>query len=427
MGSLGFHFFSVFNKVVSLLAVVLYVRWTLPYLGQERFGVWMTLSTFVAFINVFLDFGLGGSLVNHIAYSKARNNLRDLKEFTSSAFFFLLTAAVFFAILYYFISPLLVSSLGNGLNTSDQDEVRNSLLLLIGFFLISLPFITVDKTLEGLQLLYISSAWATVGNIISLIVTYIVTRNMLGIEWLIFSTVGIQCLFRIVYFFVEFNTRLRDGRPSLGSVKIDRALALVKSGMVLFLLNIFNVLAFQIDNFIISETSGVGEVPLFSLMQKLVAVSFFFWIYTTSLWPVFAEAHSKKDKAWIKKTVWFVLKLNSLIGIAFGLLILFFSGQILSLWTNNMVAQPSFAMKLGFALYIVLNGLIGTVAIVYNTGPLLKKQIIGFCMATVSSILLKFLFIKNLGIDYLMFMTFFPFLIFYVIPCFIKLREYVKA
>jgi O-antigen/teichoic acid export membrane protein len=421
-------FFSMFNKFISLLAIFFYVRWTLPYLGSEKFGVWMTMSTIITFVNIFSDFGLGSSLVNHVASSKAKRAFRDLKEFTSSAFFFLALTGLLIGVGFYLFKADLLSIMANGIdNAADISEVDTALICLFFFFLVSLPFVIIDKTLEGLQLTYISSIWIAAGNLLSLVVMFVFTQKSLGLFWLVLGTVGIQSLFRIAYFFIEFNGRLSVARPSVNSVNLEKASSLLKFGLVFFILNLFNVLAFQFDNILISKELGVDNVAVFALMQKLVTISFFFWFYTSSLWPAFAEAYSKDDKEWIRKTVKFMFTLNTILGLLFGLVIVFLSKHILALWAKGEIAEPSFTMCLGFALYILLNGLIGVISIIFNTGPLIRKQVVGFCLAAFSTLVLKFLLIGPLGVDYLMYLPILPFLCFYIIPCYLKYREYVKA
>lgn len=420
-------FFSVFNKGISLVAIFLYVRWTIPYLGNERFGVWMTLSTIITFITIFSDFGLSGSLVNQVAYAKAKNSYTELKKLTSSAFFFLCIVAVSIAICCYFFSSQIVSVLGNGLSSEQEiSEVKNGLLCLLLIFLINLPLVTVDKTLEGLQLAYVSSIWTATGNILSLGATYFVTQHSLGIVWLILSTMGVQAAFRVVYFLIEFNGRLKEGRPSFREMDTRRISTLLKYGLMFFLLNIFNVVSFQVDNIIISKELGVNKVAQFSLMQKLATISFFFLFYTASLWPAFAEAHAKGDKEWMRKTVSFLIKLNFFFSLAFGLIIIFLSPAIMSFWSKDVIARPSFVMSLGFALFILTNGMIAAVSIFFNSGPMLRKHVIEFCVAGICTVLLKFLFVKQLGPDYLMYMSVLPFLFIYLIPCYVKYRKFIR-
>lgn len=420
--------FSLLNKLVSLLAIFFYVRWTIPYLGQERFGVWMAMSSIIAFIAVFSDLGLGSSLVNYIAATKLKEERSTLKEYISSAFFFLLIMSCSLGLILFGLNNQILLLIGNGLQNADYiSEVRLSIFLLFSFFLIGLPFIIIDKTLEGLQLTYISSIWAGVGNILSLLITYIFTQYSLPIYWLIVSTIGVQSIFRIFYFFLEFQGRLKGFGPSFTKYNVDTLVKLLKHGLLFFILNLFYVLAFQVDNLIITKELGVKNVPVFSLMQKLITISLFFWFYTISLWPAFAEAHSNNDKVWIKKTTRFVALLNTSFGLLFGLVIIFFSSTILFYWSKGEVGSPSFQMKLGFALFVVVNGLISTAGMVFNTGPLVKKHALEFCLASFVTICCKMFFVKKFGVDYLMYLSILPFVLLYLLPCFLKYRKYVQS
>ena len=62
---------------VAVLALIITVPMTLPYLGEERFGVWMTVSSLAAMLS-FLDFGVGNGLVNRIAIVNANHDRDEL-------------------------------------------------------------------------------------------------------------------------------------------------------------------------------------------------------------------------------------------------------------------------------------------------------------------------------------------------------------
>ena len=49
---------NVLNKAMSMLVVIAGAALTLPYLGPERFGLWMLLSSFLVLFS-FLDMGIG--------------------------------------------------------------------------------------------------------------------------------------------------------------------------------------------------------------------------------------------------------------------------------------------------------------------------------------------------------------------------------
>jgi O-antigen/teichoic acid export membrane protein len=64
---------SVAAKAVSIITMLIVVPLTLNYLGAERYGLWMTISSVIAMM-VFADFGIGNGLMNAITESYGKND-----------------------------------------------------------------------------------------------------------------------------------------------------------------------------------------------------------------------------------------------------------------------------------------------------------------------------------------------------------------
>src|SRR5437879_5520509 len=67
------------STLLGLLAILITVPLTLPYLGEERFGVWMTIASLAATLS-FLDLGIGNALINHVASASAANDPPRLRQ-----------------------------------------------------------------------------------------------------------------------------------------------------------------------------------------------------------------------------------------------------------------------------------------------------------------------------------------------------------
>ncbi|MGZ4985454.1 MAG: lipopolysaccharide biosynthesis protein, partial [Chthoniobacterales bacterium] len=87
------------GTVVGLATVPL----TLGYLGAERYGIWVTISTLLAFLS-FSDFGIANSLSNALGKAYGEGQPEIAARYVSSAFFLfcliaaaVISAAVFFA------------------------------------------------------------------------------------------------------------------------------------------------------------------------------------------------------------------------------------------------------------------------------------------------------------------------------------------
>src|SRR5689334_4882794 len=99
------------NLFVGFISVPLAVG----YLGRERYGVWITISSLLAFLSI-TDFGLIGSLLNALADAYGRDDRRQAQRYVASAFWLLIAIATVlwlpFAAASHWIAAQLFS--GNG-------------------------------------------------------------------------------------------------------------------------------------------------------------------------------------------------------------------------------------------------------------------------------------------------------------------------
>src|SRR5689334_22756939 len=79
---------SVAAKIISVGTALISVPLALNYLGAERYGMWMTMSSLVAMLS-FADFGIGNGVVNAVANAHGRDQIVEIRNYISSGFFVL--------------------------------------------------------------------------------------------------------------------------------------------------------------------------------------------------------------------------------------------------------------------------------------------------------------------------------------------------
>src|ERR1700682_1836109 len=80
---------SFIAKALNLLISFLSVPLTIHYLGAERYGVWLTISSLLTWMAL-TDFGLSGNaLVNVLAESSGNDDMEPARQYVSSAFWVL--------------------------------------------------------------------------------------------------------------------------------------------------------------------------------------------------------------------------------------------------------------------------------------------------------------------------------------------------
>ena len=76
---------SVFIKGLSMIVGFLIVRITLDYLSQNTYGIWLTLTSFLAWFS-FFEIGLGSGLRNKLAEALAVKNYELGKSYVSTTY-----------------------------------------------------------------------------------------------------------------------------------------------------------------------------------------------------------------------------------------------------------------------------------------------------------------------------------------------------
>ena len=95
---------SFFIKGISIVTGLLMVPLTISYVNQSQYGIWLTLSSVIAWFS-FFDIGFGNGLRNKFAESKASGNDFMVKAYVSTTYgilsmIFIMVWIIFFLVNY---------------------------------------------------------------------------------------------------------------------------------------------------------------------------------------------------------------------------------------------------------------------------------------------------------------------------------------
>jgi len=83
---------SIFSRAAAIGAAFVSVPFTIKYLGTERYGLWMTVSSISAML-AFSDFGMGNGLLSKVAEASGRNDREAAARAVTSALVMLTAVA----------------------------------------------------------------------------------------------------------------------------------------------------------------------------------------------------------------------------------------------------------------------------------------------------------------------------------------------
>ncbi len=181
---------SVVGKAVNVFTSLLTVRLTLRYLGTERYGLWMSVTSIVSLL-FFADLGIGNGLLTAIAEARGRDDVDAVHRNVSSAFFVLvgITAAFLgvFACTYPFIPWARVFNVSSPIAVH---EAGPAVIVFLCCFLANIPLDVVQRVQTGHQEGYLANFWTIVGNVSGLVLLLIVMHRHGGLPWLILAILG---------------------------------------------------------------------------------------------------------------------------------------------------------------------------------------------------------------------------------------------
>jgi len=389
---------SLLSRATSMVTMVLTVSLTIPYLGVERFGVWMTISS-LAGILTFMDLGVGNALTNRVTEAASKNDQVLLANTISGGLGFLLLLSL--AMIFFLNAVSLVLPWNDLIKANDEvtgSEMRRSVHVFLVFFSLTIFTSGVQRVFHGLQRGFESHISAVGGSLLSLIVLWWAASGEAGIPMLLASGMSGQMAASVALGLLLVRRGLL--RPLQITISIRSQFRnLIKVGWLFFLLQLGTVIGWGADTLIISSTLGASSVAIFSITQKLfLFASQPLAIVNAPLWPAFADAHFHGDKAFIRRTLRRTLLGNLIFGLLISLALLFFAEMIISKWTSDVIKVP-FALLAVYAIWVVCDVLGNAFAMFMNGCNIVKPQVYGVIALILVSIPLKLLLIMHFGIE----------------------------
>jgi len=419
-------FASICSNGIGLAVNFIMVPLTYAYLGKEGFGLWMAISSLIMVLS-FTDLGLGNNLLNEVAYGSGEEDIKHIRSSVTNT----LIPLIFVSLLLVLLM-LVGNSQVNWINFfkltehASINEINKSVLTFVTIFIIGLPIKIINPVNDGFQEGYVNNFWQSIGNIFGLLNLFLCVRFQQGLPYLILAYSGTQLLATIMNFSVGV-IRKPFIRPSYKYIDFRKIKYMLKSGFVFFLLGFFTLAGLQVDNIIIANKLGADYVASYSILQKLVMLTFIVMVFIQSLWPAYAEAISRNDINWVQKTIKRMLKYSLLGGILFALSFYIFGPFVIEIWVRHDL-QISKSLLLGFSFYSLIWILVGNVAVILNSGKFLKFQLMILSTTAVIAILLKLYLIKSFGISIIIWLTNFTFLFFFIIPAYFFIKnKYFKG
>lgn len=413
----------VLSSLVTLVSLPLAVR----YLGPERFGVWATIASTVAFLNL-LDLGIASTLTNHIAHSYAVGDRQYAARYTANAL--LLTAAVACvagAILAIAWTTIDWVKLFNVSSAVSRAELSETIAAAVALVLLGLPASLAGRILAGYQEVHRSNAIMAIGTLANLggLLAGIVLQVSMPVLFVLatgWPTLANLAVLIAVVMWQKPWLRLR-----LALLEWAAARELLATGSGFFLIQVAGAVVFSSDNVVLSHFLGPAQVTPYSVTWRLVGLTAVMQgLLFPALWPAYAEAYTRGDYAWIRQAFRITMRGILALNLAFAALLLTF-GQTVIRWWAGAAAVPSLSLLGAMSLWAIISGTMTVESCLLAGVNRTRQQGVLSVVAAVLNLAVSVMLVQRIGAVGVIAGTILSYLIVLVVPQSLMVRRVLKS
>lgn len=390
-------FYSFLIKGGSIVVSFVLVPLTIDYLGTSDYGIWLTLSSVVAWFG-FFDIGLGNGLRNKFAESLALGKKELARSYVSTTYFGL-TAIFGIVWLIFFVISYFVDWHAIFNTPADQSDNLHALVVFVfSFFIIRFVLKLLAVIITADQRPAISNTFDPISNVISLIVIYILTITTKGSLMYLGMAVTASPVFVLIFAsFIFYSRDYKEYRPSLLHVKMSQFKELTGLGFQFFIIQIAVVIIFSTDNMIITQLLGPKEVAPYNIAYKYFnSITMAFAIIMNPLWSAYTQAYTVNDISWIRNITRKLIWIWILIFLTVSFMVLI-SGTVYTLWIKDRVEIP-FVITLFMGIFILISTWNNVYIYFINGTGKIRLQLYSSVISATANIPLSIYFARVMGL-----------------------------
>lgn len=381
------------SSAVALLSLPLAVR----YLGAERYGIWVTITTIAVWINL-LDLGIANTLTNHISCAYALQDNRAAARCFANALFLTGTMAALTGVSAILLFPHIHwIRLLNVSPRVSAAEVRHTAAVAIGLTLLALPCNLVSKILAGYQELHRNNYALCAGGLGSLCGLALGVGLRVSMPALFVMSVGCLTFTSLIMMIVVVGWQKRWLIPRLSFLDRNLIKELLNSGSSFFLIQVAAVVVFSSDNLIVSHYLGAAEVTPYSVIWRMVGlVALLQSLIFPALWPAYAEAYAKRQFGWIRRAFAATMAGTVALNLLCAAILLIFGRSLIRIWAGA-AAVPAFALLSAMCVWAVVNGFMSVESCLLAALNRTREQAVLSVIAAAVNIVLSLTWVRQFG------------------------------
>jgi O-antigen/teichoic acid export membrane protein len=386
-------------RAATIISALIVVPLCIDQLGNERYGMWLTLSSLFSFAYV-ADLGVTAGLQLAIAGADGKDDREAARRYVSTALSILLKTcglgAMVLAILYVAVDW---SSVFNVSSPRAVAEAGAGAMAFGGIWLVNTLTAVVMRVQYGYQRGYVTNLWQILGSVLTVVAVVTAVALDGGLPLLVIAAAGMPAIALLLNGIQLFGWHMRWLRPSPRHVDRDASRKLLRDGAWYLLAGLAYNAVYLSCNMLVAQWLGAGAVPEFGVPYRVAAVlTLLLAVIVNALLPAYAEAAERGDRRWLRRALIRSLSIATVLG-GFGAVVYVVAGKwVISLWVGDAVS-PTYTILIGLGVWALVSAIAnGLNSFVQGTGGV-RSNGLQWLAAAIVSVPAQMIAIHTLGVD----------------------------
>ena len=386
--------YSFLIKGLSIACQFALVPLTIDYLDKPSYGIWQTIAQIVGWFS-FFDIGIGNGLRNKLSEALAKGDSKLAKIYISTSY--ACVAAIFLSlmILFWVVSPLLNWAGLLGLSPGLASILRRTMLVVFSFFCLQFILNLIGNILFAHQEPALSNLIAPLGNLLSLIVIFILTRTTPGDLFtvsLVFSAAPVVILLFFNLLFLGW--RYRPIAPNFRCIQFRHSRDLFGLGVQFFIIQVAFIVMYSSANIMLIRWFGPSTVTVYTVAYKYFTIALLInGIITATYWSAFTDAYVRQEFDWVRNTI---RRMEKVTWLLMGGVILqtILAGRLIHLWVRKV--QVPVDMQITLCVFTLISLIAAPQHIFLNGAGKIRLQLYTAVYTIIMTVPFALLFCKTL-------------------------------
>lgn len=344
---------SFIIKGISIVINLALVPLTINYLSPTKYGVWLTISSILGWIN-FFDIGLGHGLRNKLAQAIAKDEMDKAKSYVSTAYISISILCISLFAVFVVINNFLNWNTLLNIPVEIDENLKSVALILFSMFsiqfvlqLINSIFLSTQQPAKVSMFNMVSNFFVLIGIILLMKLTH---ESLFHIAF-VFSIIPVLVFTGVSIYY--FNTNFKKFSPSIFHFDYYALKDVLSLGLKFFIIQITVLIFFQTSNLLICRYFSPELVTPYNIAFRYFGIiTMVFSIITAPYWSAYTEAYVKQDFDWIRRSTNQLLKMWMALAVV-AIIMLLCSNYMYHLWVGDKV-KIDFKISLFMMLYTVI-------------------------------------------------------------------------